>query len=333
MTPANGARAAVRAPAATALVWTGGTGLELQDRDAPSARDGEVVFRVGLAGICGSDVHGYRGHPGPRRPPLVLGHEAVGAVDGRAGRHVLFPLLTCGECRSCLEGAENLCERRELLGMHRDGVFASAFAVPATALVPVPDGVPDRLAVLTEPLAVAVAALREDGVAAGDRVLVVGAGPIGLLTVHAARAAGAEVSAAEPLAGRRRLAQELGAAHVLARPEDADADAFDVVVDAAGFAGTIAASVAAVRRGGRVAILGLGDDEVALPLADVVRRGVRIRGHFAYLRADFHAALELLRTRPLDDAWLDVMPLASGAEAFRALVDEPERVTKVVLIP
>jgi threonine dehydrogenase-like Zn-dependent dehydrogenase len=317
----------------TALVWTGGTGLELEDRADPAARSGEVLFRVGLAGICGSDLHGYRGHPGPRVPPLVLGHEAVGGVEGRADRFVLFPLLTCGECRSCREGAENLCARRELLGMHRDGVFAGALSVPATALVPVPDGVPDRLAVLTEPLAVAVAALREEAVAAGDRVLVVGAGPIGLLSVYAAGAAGAEVTVAEPLAARRRLAAGLGAAQVLERPEDAEADAYDIVVDAAGFAPSIAASVAAVRRGGRLAILGLGHDEVALPLADVVRRGLRIRGHFAYLREDFVAALELLRARPIDDAWLDVMPLARGAEAFHALVHEPERVTKVLLAP
>ncbi|HTE62263.1 MAG TPA: alcohol dehydrogenase catalytic domain-containing protein [Solirubrobacteraceae bacterium] len=333
MTSPNGAWAEVRAPSTTALVWTGGTGLEVHDRAAPQAGAGEAVFNVALAGICGSDLHGYRGHPGPRRPPLVLGHEAVGGVEGRDGRFVLFPLFTCGACRSCLAGAENLCERRELLGLNRDGVFAGALSVPDSSLVEVPSAVPDRLAVLTEPLAVAVAALRQDGVAPGDRVLVIGAGPIGLLAVYAARAAGADVSVAEPLAGRRRFAQQLGASQVLERPEDAEAEAFDLVLDAAGFAATVASAMAAVRRGGQVTVLGLGDETVALPLADAVRRGVRIRGHFAYLRRDFAAALELLRADPVADAWLDVVPLAHGADAFRALVDEPDRVTKVLLAP
>jgi threonine dehydrogenase-like Zn-dependent dehydrogenase len=286
---------------------------------------GQETPEKALAEICGSDLHGYRGHPGPRRRPLVLGHEAGGGVEGRDGRFVLFPLFSCGACRSCLDGAQNLCERRELLGLNRDGVFAGALSVPDTSLVEVPSAVPDRLAVLTEPLAVAVAAPAAGRRVAGDRVLVIGAGPIGLLAVYAARAAGADVSVAEPLAGRRRFAHELGAAQVLERPEDAEAEAFDLVLDAAGFASTVVSAVAAVRRGGQVTVLGLGDETVALPLADAVRRGVRIRGHFAYLRRDFAAALELLRADPVEDGWLDVVPLAHGADAFRAFVDEPER--------
>jgi L-gulonate 5-dehydrogenase len=122
----------------------------------PERTDCQLLFDVGLAGICGSDLHPYRGNPEPRRPPLVLGHEAVGTVAGRPGRFVLFPLVTCGVCHACARGEVQLCERRGLVGLDRHGVLAQRIAVDDDALVPVPDGLDDRLAALVEPLAASV---------------------------------------------------------------------------------------------------------------------------------------------------------------------------------
>jgi threonine dehydrogenase-like Zn-dependent dehydrogenase len=315
-----------------ALVWHGGARLELEELPEPERKDGQVLFDVALAGICGSDLHPYRGHGGPRVPPLVLGHEAVGRVDGRQGRFVLNPLVACRACRACLRGEPQLCEHRGLVGMDRQGVFAERVAVEQAALVPVPDDLPDELAVLTEPLATAVSALRLERVTAGATLAVIGGGPIGLLTVYAAARAGVTVVAAEPIEHRRQLARRLGAARVVADADELDAGAADIVVDAVGIEVTWRAGIRLVRSGGTLCIVGLGQADGAMPVADLVRRGITVRGHFAYSPADFEAALALLAETPppLDD-WVDALPLEDAARGFERLVAEPEHYTKVLV--
>jgi threonine dehydrogenase-like Zn-dependent dehydrogenase len=256
----------------------------------------------------------------------------VGRIAGRAGRFVLNPLVPCGACRACLRGEPQLCEHRGLVGMDRQGVFAERVAVDPGALVPVPDNVPDELAVLTEPLATAVSALRRERVEPGSTLAVIGGGPIGLLTVHAAARAGVTVFAAEPIEHRRRLAQTLGAARVVADADELEATAADVVVDAVGIEATWRAGIRLARSGGVVCIVGLGQADGAMPVAELVRRGIAVRGHFAYSPDDFEAALALLVTSPppLDD-WVDAVSLAHGATGFERLVAEPQRYTKVLV--
>ena len=316
-----------------ALVWHGDDRLELESLSEPPAGEGEVLFQVELAGICGSDLHAYRGHPGPRRPPLVLGHEAVGTVPGRAGRFAVFPLVVCGVCAACQRGEENLCERRGLLGLDRQGVFAERVPVREDALVPLPDGLDVHVAVLAEPLATSLSALRVDGVSAGDSVLVVGGGPIGLLAVYACAARGAEAVCVEPVDERRALAQRLGAEAVLADTSEVEPGAADVALDAVGIEPTWRAAIAGVRTGGRVALVGLGQAEGTMPAGDLVRRGVAVRGHYAYTRRDFEDALALLAGAPPPVDWLTVLALAEGAEGFRRLVEDPAAATKVLLTP
>jgi threonine dehydrogenase-like Zn-dependent dehydrogenase len=316
-----------------ALVWHGGDEMTLESVPEPVATAGQVVLDVELAGICGSDLHPYRGHPGPRRPPLVLGHEAVGTVAGRHGRYAVFPLVSCGECGACRRGEFNLCASRGLLGLDRPGVFADRVVVREDALLPLPEGLETRLAVLVEPLATALAALRIDGVREGAKVLVVGGGPIGLLTVYAARALGARVTAVEPLHQRRALAARLGAEAVHASVADAPPAQADVAVDAVGIVDTWRGAVAGVRPGGRVALVGLGQAEGVMPVGDLVRRGITVRGHYAYVLEDFRAALHLLASQPPPLDWLTELALSEGAEGFRRLVQEPDSVTKVLLRP
>ncbi|MBD0318445.1 MAG: alcohol dehydrogenase catalytic domain-containing protein [Thermoleophilia bacterium] len=314
-----------------ALVWHGGTALTVDERPEPVAREGEVVLDVELAGICGSDLHPYRGHPGPRVPPLVLGHEAVGSVQGRPERYAVFPLVVCGSCSPCLRGEENLCARRGLLGLDRDGVFAERVAVDEDALLPLPPGVDERAAVLVEPLAASVSVLRLDRVEAGDHVVVLGGGPIGLLAVWASALRGAEVTCVEPLEQRRALAGRLGAETLLAGTADVPEGRADVAIDAVGVEETWRAGIAGVRPGGRVALVGLGQAEGAVPAAELVRRGVTLRGHYAYTRADFEAALVLLADSPPPLDWLTPVPLERGGDGFHRLVSEPDVVTKVLL--
>ncbi len=312
-------------------MWHGGAELRYGDEPAPEVGAGAVPFRVTLAGVCGSDLHPYRGHHGPRTPPLVLGHEAVGKVDGDERRYVVFPIVSCGACPACLRGEQNLCATRGLLGLDRQGVFAETVAVDGRSLTPIPAAVSDRVAVLTEPFACAVSALRYAGAAPGQHVLVVGGGPIGLLTVHACAIRGIEVSAVEPVAARRNLAAELGATRVAAAISDPSLPEADIAIDAVGIEATWQGAIARVRTGGSVTVIGLGQAEGAVAVGDLVRRAITLRGHYAYTRADFDAALALLAEHPPSLDWVTVMPLRDGAEAFRRLVEEPAGTIKALL--
>jgi threonine dehydrogenase-like Zn-dependent dehydrogenase len=309
-----------------ALVWNGTRDVTFEDIPDPEPAAGETVLEIERAGICGSDLHGYRGHPGPRVPPLVLGHEVVGSVGG--ADYTVYPLIGCGECEHCLAGEDNHCASWRLIGMHRQGVFAERLALPEKCLVPLPDGIDHQHAVLAEPLACCVGALAPH--ADAQFVAVLGCGPLGLLTVYLARRAGAHVTAVDPLVERRAIAERLGAADTAA---ELDAGDFDLVVDAAGFEPTWRAALAGVRSGGTVVMLGLGNAEGTFPMAVLVRRAVTLRGQFAYTRAEFAQAVDVLAEGDLPLDWLQTAPLAEGADAFANLVDHPAQYAKVVLTP
>ena len=218
---ASGAGAA----AMKALVWHGDQRLDYEDVAIRRRARTRSSSKSQLAGICGSDLHGYRGHPGPRVPPLVLGHEVVGRVEGES--YAVYPLIGCGECARCEAGEDNLCASWRLIGMHQAGVFAERVVVPRRSLVPLPEGLELRRAVLAEPLACCVGALAPYDVGLGTFVSVIGAGPIGLLTVFLASREGATVRAVDPVEARLETAQLLGAVEFDER--------VDLAVDAAGF--------------------------------------------------------------------------------------------------
>ena len=313
------------------LVWRGDQDLSLEEVPDPAPGEGEVVLDVELAGICGSDLHPYRGHPGPRVPPLILGHEVVGRVDGE--QYTVYPLIGCGKCEWCAAGADNLCASWRLLGMHRAGAFAEQIVVPRHGLVPLPIGIDPRHAALTEPLACCLAALGPHDVGANTRVLVLGCGPIGLLTVFAAARSGAEVVAVDMVAERRRQAEQLGAVRAVAPSEDLAAGSVDIVIDAAGVQSTWRAGIDAVRNGGVVVVVGLGQAEGTFPMALLVRGAIRLRGQFAYTRDEFVRALDVLASGDLDLSWVDEASLGDGAGAFANLVAQPEHYIKVLLRP
>jgi threonine dehydrogenase-like Zn-dependent dehydrogenase len=316
-----------------ALVWLGGDQLSVEDVEAPEPDAGETIFRVSLAGICGSDLHAYRGAGGKRRPPLILGHEAVGSVAGDDRQFVVFPLQGCQACPTCQAGRENLCPRRRLLGLDRPGTFADLVAVPTAALVPVPAGVPAEVAALTEPLATALAAFSGYGLAAGQRVAVIGCGAIGLLAVYAAARAGCTVTAADPVAGRRLAAIQVGASDVAASADQWPAGAADFVVDAVGIEQTWTAGLQAVRPGGIVDVVGLGQASGVVAVGDIVRSGLTLRGTYAYTRDDFAAALAMLAERPPSTSWLERLALREGPAAFESLATLRARAVKILLQP
>ena len=142
-----------------ALYYVGPEQLELRDTEEPIMAAGESRVRIQATGICGSDLHAYHGHDSRRQPPLVLGHEAAGEVveGAMAGKRVTMnPLIVCGDCDYCLEGRQNLCSNRTMIGMTRPGTFAETLTIPDHCLIELPDTLPAVTAALTEPAATAL---------------------------------------------------------------------------------------------------------------------------------------------------------------------------------
>ena len=313
-----------------ALVWLGPERLRVEHVARPVPQPGEVVITVDAAGICGSEVEGYLGRQANRTPPLVMGHEFAGTVSAVAdgvdrswvGRRVTVnPLLSCGDCGPCRSGHRNVCERRQLIGLHRPGGFGAEVAVPVPALVPLPEGLDARLAALAEPLANGVHAVRL-GTLRGtpERAIVIGAGTIGLAALQAARAAGiAQVAVAEPHAGRRAQAAALGATETAASASTITESA-PLVIDAVGRRETRARGIALTRAAGTFVAIGLHADALEVSFHDLIRREVAIQGSYAYSDEDFATALRWLTEGRAGIGRLEpVRPLSDGPAAFAEL--------------
>ena len=332
--------------------------LELADLPVPQPGPEEVLIRVQACGICGSDVHGYDGTSGRRIPPIVMGHEAAGIVTAtnsgvspfKPGDRVTFDsTVYCGECFFCRRGEVNLCDRREVIGVscgdyRRHGAFAEYIAVPERILYHLPEEMSFPEAAMLEAVSVALHAVHVSGDLTGQRVLVIGAGMIGLLTMQAAKAAGAScVLIADIDPTRLALAETLGADEVLCSSSDALAAEVrkrtqdlgaDVVLEAVGRNETIASAIDSVRKGGIVTLIGNITPEITLPLQKVVSRQVRLQGSAASA-GEYPEAIKLvssgkIQVKPLITA---VAPLEEGPRWFERLYAHEPNLMKVVLTP
>jgi 2-desacetyl-2-hydroxyethyl bacteriochlorophyllide A dehydrogenase len=285
----------------------------------PRLARGEARVRVRNCGICGSDLHWFLGGFPP--PPVCPGHEIAGEIveltSDEGGLHVgqrvaVEPLVVCRECSYCRTGDYQLCPHLQILGTSRHGGFAEELAMPMYALYPLPDGLDFEVAALAEPLAVCVHGVRLARVALGDRVLVLGAGSIGLLSVLAARAAGAqEVAVTARYPQQAEMARRLGATHVFGSDtrgtQDLDqwsaGNRVDRVIETVGATSdTIDVAVGAVRRGGTVVLLGVFTQPPRCPALALLVKEVRLVGSLTYgrvgTRADFEVAIQLLARAP-----------------------------------
>jgi L-idonate 5-dehydrogenase len=335
----------------------GAEDLRMVERPLEPLKEGMVRIRFRAGGICGSDMHYFRhARTGDFvvTSPLVLGHEIAGEIveisgrppDLRVGDHVAVnPSRWCGHCARCREGRPNLCENIYFMGSasktpHMQGGFASLFdAVPAQC-VPVPRRTPFSAAALAEPLAVCLHAVARAGEVAGRRAAIFGAGPIGLLTMLAARRAGigevAVVDIAEaPLAHARRL----GADHVLdvsagAGPLDAlvAERPIDIAFEVSGAAAGLNSAIAAVRRGGTIVQIGnLAGGEIPVCANSIMAKEIDLRGSFRFGR-EFDDAVRLIVSGEVDvlDLVTAERPLAEAPDAFLLSLDR-SRSVKVVL--
>ena len=338
-----------------ALVWEGPRQLFIREHPNPQPAAGEVVVAVHYAGICGSELSGYLGHNALRVPPLVMGHEFSGEIvnlgaagaDGDRGLRVgqpvtVNPLWSCGSCFHCARGQPQLCAHRRLLGAHRAGAFAQQVAVPAASVHLLPPGLGPREAALAEPVAVAVHVARLAGDVHGETVLIVGAGPIGLLTLQVVLRQAERVLVADLSPERRAMARTLGAVVLDPQTDDVVQAVRDVTgqlgaavtVDAVGVAATRAQCIAATRSGGRAMLSGLHEEIGVMPAAEIIRREITVQGSFAYTPEDFAQALTLLAAGEVRlDPWIVEAPLGQGGAWFERLIAAPGDVSKVLLRP
>ncbi|BCB83903.1 zinc-dependent alcohol dehydrogenase [Phytohabitans suffuscus] len=305
-------------------VWITGPGaVEVREVPEPEPADGEVLVRTAYAGICGSDLHTlHRGHPWLPYP-IAPGHEASGVAGGE--RVYVRPAVACGDCFYCGRGRPNLCARLIGVGSHRPGAFAGAFTVPAAALAPVPAGVSLAAAAMIEPLATAVHATTVAGGLGGATVAVLGGGTIGQCVLLAALAAGAaRVVVTDPVAAKRDLAVELGAAAALEpTAEDGIAAALDgrpdVVFDCVASRGSLGSALRLAMRGGAVVVVGVGHGPLDLTVETIQDHEIRLAGSAMYVPDDFTAAERLVAAgTPVHRLVTAVRPLDEAAGALRA---------------
>jgi L-iditol 2-dehydrogenase len=313
---------------------------------------------VAACGICGSDVHGYDGASGRRIPPLVMGHEAAGVVAAagpgvnnfKPGDRVTFDsTVYCGECEFCRKGEINLCNNRQVIGVsckefRRAGAFAEFVVVPQRIVYHLPDALEFQEAAMLEAVSVALHGVRVSEMKGGETVLVIGAGMIGLLTLQAARAAGAaRVLVADIDQSRLKRAESVGADETLLLSGSelvqeilrrTGGRGVDLVLEAVGREETISASIASVRKGGTVTLIGNISPEVKIPLQVVVSRQIRLQGSCAS-SGEYPQAMELLANGQIQVKQLitAVAPLSDGPRWFERLHAGEPNLMKIVLDP
>jgi (R,R)-butanediol dehydrogenase / meso-butanediol dehydrogenase / diacetyl reductase len=314
-----------------ALVLTGIDEFAIEPRELAEAGAGQVGVDVGWVGLCGTDLHIVEGDHPRARFPLVLGHELVGHALGGplAGRAVVVdPLIACGACSACQLGERHVCANLRLLGIDRDGGLSGRVDVDPDRLHAVPDGLDPAVAALAEPLAVAVHAARRARVAAGDKVVIMGAGPIGLLLAFAARQAGATmILIAEPAPTRRAFAQAAGFDTLDALDPLDDLERrtsgwlADVVFDAAAAPAVAALLPRLVRPAGRISLVGTYGRPVEFDLQAVLFRELNLIGNRVYQPGDIDAALAMLAADPASFRPMisDVVSLDEAPAAFARL--------------
>lgn len=331
-----------------ALVYTQPNEVQLLDRPAPTLEPGEVILRIEAVGICGSDMHAYHGHDPRRKPGLVLGHEFCGTVVESASpqyakgtRVTGNPLITCGTCDFCVQGRNNLCSRRTMVGMTRPGAFADLMSIPAASLIDMPQDMSAVHAAVTEPAATALHAINLSMKVMARpvqecRVLILGGGAIGMLVALLLKNYGCgdlTVAEVNPL----RCEQLKQHAKVKTyNPKDSNPaeDSFDYVIDAVGSKITRNTAFASVKAGGVIMHIGLQDWASEVDMRRLTLAEITLLGTYTYTTADLRATVAAIHRGAFGDlSWVDVRPMADGAKAFMDLDAGRAASAKVILCP
>lgn len=331
-----------------ALVYTQPNEMQVLDRPYPLLNEGEIVLKIESVGICGSDMHAYHGHDPRRKPGLVLGHEFAGIVE--EGSSPLFlkgqrvtgnPLITCGRCEYCLQGRNNLCANRTMVGMTRPGAFAEYMSIPANSLIAIPESLSMDAAALTEPAATAVHAINLSMRALERpiqecRVLILGGGAIGMLSALLLKHYGVnEINVAEvnPLR-RAAIDRHVGCKSFNPVDEKISENAYEFVMDCVGAAVTRNSALSAIKPGGVIMHVGLQDWSSEIDMRKLTLAEITLLGTYTYSTVDLQATVNLLAHHAFGDlSWVEKRSLDDGPQAFNDLHAGKTAAAKVLLKP
>ena len=282
--------------------------LILEEREKPQPKENEVQLKIAAIGICGTDIHAYAGNQPFFEYPRVLGHEASGVIT-KLGKNVdkfkvgqraaLIPYVSCGKCGACLSGKTNCCEKISVIGVHQDGAFSEYLVAPTQNILLISDNVDDVTAALIEPYAISAHAARRAQIKAGDDVLVVGAGPIGLGAAAIAHADGANVIIADTSEERRKHIQANLLVPAVDPINEKIEDYFDgrlplVVIDATGNQKAMNNAVNLIRHGGRIVFVGLHKGTIEFSDPDFHKKETTLMGSRNATLEDFEKVQHLM---------------------------------------
>lgn len=322
-----------------AAAYAGNGQMTIMDAPTSPPAAGEVQVEVAYVGLCGTDLHILHGHMDARvTMPAVIGHEMSGSIaevgpdvaDWKVGdRITVMPLAWDGTCPACRAGNQHICQNLDFIGIDSPGALQGRWNVPAATLVRLPDDLDLQIAALAEPVAVAVHDVRRGEVAAGDKVVVIGGGPIGLLIASVARVEGAHVRIIELDAARSQVARELGFDVIDPRVEDQQATVeawtegagADVVFEVSGAPAAVLGATSLAKVRGTIVVVAIHPEPRPLDLQRVFWRELRILGARVYQRRDFERAVDLLTegSIPHETMITDVLPLDQTQAAFEQL--------------
>jgi L-iditol 2-dehydrogenase len=343
----------IREKAMKALVYQGPWTMPLEEVPDPQPQADELLIDVRSVGICGSDVHGFIGKTGRRKPPMIMGHEFSGvvrAVGSRVSRFepedevIVSPIQACGECPNCRRGLTNICTQRHVLGVDIAGAYADSLVVKESMVFAKPAGLDWRNAAMVEPTAVALHAAEITPINLMETVAIVGVGTIGLLTLLAARLKGAGiVIVTDKSEHRLEMARALGADltikvdeedAVAAVREATDGLGADVTFEAVGYGPTVQQALSITRTGGNVTWIGNSAQMIELNMQEIVTRELTVRGTYGF-NTEFARAIQAIASGRMDVASLieQVSPLSEGPQIVHALAAGELDKVKVILEP
>lgn len=341
-----------------ALVLTAPNQFAIQDVPTPAPGPDEVLIKVMACGICGSDVHGAGGSTGRRQPPVIMGHEASGVIvecgadvkEYQVDDRVTFDsTVYCGVCEYCRRGQINLCSNRMVVGVscddyNRDGAMAEYLVVPERILYRMGPDLDFPKAALVEPLSIAFHSLNLTTLPIGASVVVIGAGVIGQLVAQTVRLKGAgQLIVTDLDDSRLAITAKHGADVTLNAGRDdvvgavkelTGGEGADIVIEAVGAEATLRTSVACLRKGGAMTVIGNIQPEVKFPMQEIVTREIKVQGSCASA-GEYPACLSALERGAIntDDVISAVVPLEQGPEMFARLANHEPNLNKVILQP
>ena len=323
--------------------------LQALEQPLPARAAGEVLLRVKRVGVCGTDLHIFTGNQPYLAYPRVMGHELSGVVEeADAGSGLapgdpvyVMPYLSCGHCVACRQGKTNCCVRIQVLGVHRDGAMTEFLSVPQ-GFVHKAEGITLDQAAMLEFLAIGAHAVRRGAVAGGQRVLVVGAGPIGLAAMIFSRLRGAQVTAIDGRQDRLDFAlQKVGVASAVALGDGDEAELsrltggefFDVVFDATGNAGAMERGFRFIAHGGRYVLVSIVQGDIQFSDPEFHKREATLLSSRNATTEDFETVMAAMRAGQVPDKALATHRMALGdvPAQFAGLLDPGAGVIKAIV--